>query len=130
MQKPFASRSGVGGFRVELDERQREAMGEEGRNAADGADFAFDVVQRKIAFGRRVEFEYPRNGKSGLELLPDVGAQSVAAADAQAMRALAPMFRRVEQITRELADILYQRAVPIADVVPELMRGEFLPDQH
>ena len=118
------------GFRVELDERQREAMGEKGRNAADGADFAFDIVQRKIAFGRRVEFQYPRNCESGLELLPDVGTQSVAAADAEAMRALARMFRCVEQITGEFADILHQGAVPIADVVPELMRGEFLPDQH
>ena len=105
-------------------------MGEEGRNAADGADLAFDVVERDIAFGRRIEFQDARNGESLPEFLPDVGAQPVAAADAQAMRALARVFRRVDQIAGELADILQQRAVAVDDIVPEPLRGKFLTDQH
>src|SRR4029077_1718182 len=45
------------GRRLELHQRQWKARGEEGRNAADRADLAFYIVERHIAFGRRVEFQ-------------------------------------------------------------------------
>ena len=105
-------------------------MGEEGRNAADGADLAFDVVERDIAFGRGIKFQDARNGESLLEFFPDVGAQPIAAADAQAMRALARVSRRVDEIAGEFADILNERAVAVDDIVPELLRGKFFADQH
>jgi hypothetical protein len=65
-----------------------------------------------------------------LEFLPDVGAQPVAAAHPQAMRALARIFRRVEEISAQLADILKQRAIAVDDIVPKMLRGKFLADQH
>src|SRR5208282_3436672 len=100
-------------------------MGEEGRNAADGADLAFDVVERDSAFGRCIEFQDARNGESLLEFFPDVGAEPIAAADAQAVRALARVSRRVDEIAGQFADILNQRAVPVDDIVPKLLRGKF-----
>ena len=55
-------------------------MREERGNAADGADFAFDIIERDVAFSRRIEFENSRNAEPFLKLFPDVGAQPVAAA--------------------------------------------------
>ena len=94
-------------------------MGEERRHAADGADFAFDIVERNVALGRRIELQDLRDGEPVLEFLPDVGAQPVAAAQAKPMLFFARLFRRIDQIAAQLADILEQRAVPIDDVVPE-----------
>ena len=105
-------------------------MGEEGGNAADGADLALEVEQRHIALGRGVEFQDARNAEALLEFLPDVGAQAVAAAQPQPVCALALVARRIDQIAGELADILDERAIPIAHVVPESMGGEFLADEY
>ena len=55
-------------------------MREERRHAADGAGLALDIVQRDVAFGRRIELKDARYAEARLEFLPDVGAQSVAAA--------------------------------------------------
>ena len=87
-------------------------MGQERRHTADGADFALDVVKRDVAFGRRIEFQDPRNAKPRLEFLPDVGAQAIAAAQPQPMLAFPRVRRRIDQIAAQFADILKQRAVP------------------
>src|ERR1700722_9490332 len=63
---------------VEFDQHQRKAMLEKWRHAADSAGFALDIVERDVAFGRRIEFQNPGNPKPRLEALPYVGAQSVA----------------------------------------------------
>ena len=60
--------------------------------------------------------------------LPHVGAQPVAAGEPQSVRMLARMPRRVHQIAAQLADILEQGAVEVADIVPEFLRGEFVAD--
>src|SRR5580704_9659191 len=77
-------RRGIGFY-----QRQRKAMGEERRHAADGADFAFDVVERNIALGRRIELQDPWDGEPVLEFLPNISTQPVAAAQAQPMLFLA-----------------------------------------
>ena len=103
-------------------------MLEERRHAADGADFAVDIVQRDVAFGRRIEFQNLWNPKARLEFLPYVGAQSVAGAQPKPMCALARVRRRVDKIAAQLADILEQRAVPLDDIVPEALHREFFGD--
>ena len=103
-------------------------MAEKRRYAADGADFAFNVVKREIPFGRSIKFEHARNVESFLESLPHVGTKPVAAGEPQSVRAFARMTGRMHQITAQLADILEQRAVEIADVVPEFLRGKFVAD--
>src|SRR5262249_49287694 len=70
-------------FRIHLDDRRRKSMRQERRNAADRADPALDIVEREIAFGRRIEFENTRNCEARLEFLPDVAAQPVAARQPQ-----------------------------------------------
>jgi hypothetical protein len=118
------------GRRVELHQRQWKARGEEGRNAADRADLAFYIVERHIAFGRRVEFQDARNDKAVLKSLPDVGLQPVAAAKSQAMGAFVGMLGRVDQITAQLADILKDRAVAGEDLVPEVPHRKPVADQN
>ncbi len=103
-------------------------MTEERRHAADGADFAFDVIEREISFGRGIKFQHARNVEAFLELPPHLGAQPVAAGKPQPVRALARMLRRMHQIAAQLADILEQRAIEIADVVPEFLCGKFVAD--
>ena len=103
-------------------------MAEKRRYAADSADFAFDVVKREIAFGRGIKFEHARNVEPLLETLPHVGTKPVAAGEPQSVRAFARMLGRMHQIAAQLADILEQRAVEIADVVPEFLRGKFVAD--
>src|SRR5215469_5796503 len=98
-------------------------MGEERRRTADRARLALDVEQRDVALGRRVELEDARNAKARLELPPHVEAQPVAAGEAELVRALERMRRRLHQIAAQLADILKQRAIPAHHVVPELPRG-------
>ncbi len=105
-------------------------MGQERRHAADGADFAFDVVERDVAFGRGVKLQDLRDGEPVLEFLPNVGAQPVAAAQAKPVLLFAGLLWRIDQITAQLADILEQRAVPIDHVVPEFAGGEFIADHH
>ena len=60
-------------------------MGKEGRNAADGADLALDVVERHVAFSGGIELQDARNLETRLEFLPDVGLQAIAAAQPDAM---------------------------------------------
>ena len=81
-------------------------MGEERRHAADGADFAFDIVERNVALGCRIELQDLRDGEPVLEFLPNVGTQPVAAAQAKPMLFFARLFRRIGQIAAQLADIL------------------------
>ena len=83
MQKPSAFALRLLGFDVELHQRGREAMFEEPGQAADRAGLALEVEHHHVAFGRRVEFKDQRNPKAGLELLPDIGTQSVAAGEPQ-----------------------------------------------
>src|SRR5580704_19213314 len=68
-------RRGIG-----FHQRQRKAMGEKRWHAADGADFAFDIVERDVAFSRGVEFQDLRDSEPVLEFLPNIGTQPVAAA--------------------------------------------------
>jgi hypothetical protein len=96
---------------VDLDDRGREAMRQQRRDAADRADLALDIVEREIAFGRRVKFEDARDREAGLELLPDVTAQAVAAGEPQPVLGLEFGYRRLQQIAAELPDILEQGTV-------------------
>src|SRR5262249_3295720 len=118
------------GAGIELDDRRRETMREQRRNAADRARSALDIEQREIAFGRRVEFEDARKGKARLEILPDVAAQAVAATEPQVVMVLVFRRRRLQKIAAELADILEQGAVVANDVGPEIRRREFVCDHH
>ena len=107
MQKPLSgSRAGRARGGIEFHQRQREAVGKEGRNAADGADLALDVVERNVAFSGGIEFQDARNLETRLEFLPDVRLQTIAAAQPDAMRLLARTMRRVEEIAGEFADVL------------------------
>ena len=83
---------------VELDERQREAMGEEGRNAADGADLALDVDTAKHCLRSRHRIPGSAEWRSGRWNFSQISARKpVAAAQPQPMRALARVLRRVER---------------------------------
>src|ERR1051326_5431207 len=57
---------------INLDDRGRKAMRQQRRDAADRTGFALDVVEREIAFGRRIEFEDLRDREPRPEFLPDV----------------------------------------------------------
>src|SRR5262249_49789147 len=100
------------GLDVEAHHLGGEAGRDEPGNAADRAFLAVEIEHRDIAFGRAVALDDLRNAEAALELRPDLGTQSVAAGEAQFVRALLRMRRRVEQVTAQLADILEQRAVP------------------
>src|ERR1700760_1492835 len=104
-------------------------MREQRGDSADRAGLALDIVEREIAFGRRIEFEDPRDRNPRLELLPDVAAQTVAAGEPQPMLAFELRCRRFQQITAELADILEQRAIEAGDVLPEIGGREFLGER-
>src|SRR5579863_8760142 len=103
-------------------------MREKRRDAADGARLSLDVVEREVAFGRRIEFENLRDRKPRLKILPDVAAQAVAANQTQPVPRLEFRHGRLEKITAELADILEQRAVPADDVTPERAGGKLVGD--
>src|SRR5664279_341027 len=94
-------------------------MGKKGRDFSDRAGFTLDIVEREIALGRRVEFEDLGNAETGLESLPDVTAQAVAASQPEPMPALEFRCRRFQEIAAEFADILEQRTIPADDVAPE-----------
>ena len=114
MQKPSAPRAGALALEIEAHQRDGVARGEEGRQSADRADLALDIVEREIAFGRGVELEDARDGEALLEGAPDVGAHAVAAGEAQTMRLLGRMRRRGDEIAAEFADILEQACSPSA----------------
>ena len=107
-------------IRIDAHDRGRKAVRQQRGNAPNRARLALDVVKRKIAFGRGIEFEDPRDGEARLERLPDIAAQPVAAGEPEPVRGLEFGSRRVEQITAEFADILKYRALPAHDVMPEL----------
>ena len=118
------------GFRIEAHDLGREACGHPPGQPAHCAFLSVEIEQRDVALGRRIELDDLRNLEPPLELRPHVGAQAVAARQAQMMLPLFRSGRRVDEITAKLADILKARAVPAHDVVPELARGEFVPDHH
>ena len=130
MQRPSSSRIGAAGLHVEFDDRDREAVGEKRRDAADRAGLPLGVVEREGAFGCRVEFEDGGDREAFLEGLPNVRPQPVAAADPQPMLALSGARRRGQKIAAELADILEQRAIEADDVVPELPGGKPFANRH
>ncbi len=115
---------------IEADDLRGKPVPQEGRDPADRAGFAFEIDQRKAALAGGIEFQDLRNGEALLECGPNLGAQSVAAADPQAMPSLGGRRRLVEEITTELTDILKQRAIEADDVVPELARGKPRPQHH
>ena len=61
---------------IEPDQRGRQAVRQERRNAADRAGLAFGIVEREIAFGRGIEFEDLRNPEAVLERRPTRRAAS------------------------------------------------------
>ena len=90
------------------------ALRQEGRDAADRAQLALEVDERRVALGRAVELDDARDAEALLEALPDVRPQAVADAEAQAVLAVARVRRRVQQVAAELADVLEQRALGLA----------------
>src|SRR5262249_9390057 len=71
-----------------------------------------------------------RDVETVLELLPNVGAQAVAAAKPQPVRALVRMRWAAHEIAAELADVLEQGAVEAHNVIPESAGGKFIPDRN
>ena len=87
-QKPSAPRAGVWSFGVETRERDRLARREIGRDAADRADLALDVVEPDVAFGGGVEFEHAERPEAILESAPDLAGKPVADRQPQLVRLL------------------------------------------
>src|SRR5262249_46858422 len=115
---------------IELHQRDRYPMREEGRNPSDRARTTLAVVEREIALGRRVVLENLRDAKALLELPPHVRPQTVAAREAQRMSRLLLLRRAGEQIAAQLADVLEQRAALGDHVFPEATRREPLAQHH
>ena len=63
-------------------------MRQQRRNPANRAGLALDIVEREIAFGRRIEFKDARNRETRLKGFPDIAAQAVAADQPQPMLVL------------------------------------------
>src|SRR5579859_7303140 len=103
-------------------------MREIGRNAADGAGFAFDIEQRDVAFGGGVKLQYPRNAEPGFESVPNIRPEPVPAAHPNVVLRLKRVRFGMQQVTAQFTDVLEQRAVPADDVVPEPAGGEVLAD--
>ena len=59
--------------------RDRKAMRDEPRHAADRARLALEIEDVHVAFGRAVELEDQRDAEAVLELVPQIGPQPVAA---------------------------------------------------
>src|SRR6516162_3231938 len=103
-------------FHVEAHDLGREARGDPPGKPADRAFLAVEIEQRDVAFGRGIELDDLWNLEAPLELRPHIGPQAVAASQAQMMRALFRVRRRVDEVTAQPADILKARAVPAHDV--------------
>ena len=73
---------------VEAHHRDRKAVRDEPRHAADRARLALEIEHGHVAFGRAVEFQDVRDAEARLELLPHVGAQAVAAGEPQVVPGL------------------------------------------
>ena len=114
----------VPGLRIVLDQRDRHAVTQEGWNAADRSDAALAVVEREAALRGRVVLQNLGDAESRLEGLPNLRAQSVAAAQAQRMLRLVGLRRPGEQIAAQLTDVLKERALVGDDILPEAPRRE------
>src|SRR5438445_524805 len=115
---------------VESHQSSGESIREERGDAPDGPGLALDVDHRHVALGRGVELQDLRNAEAGLEVVPDIGPQPVAAGQPDPVLRLVGRALRVDEIPAELADVLEQRAVPADHVRPELTGGELVPDHH
>ena len=119
------------GFGGNADDGGGKPMGQEGGDATNRAGLSLDVHEGEAAFRRGVELQDLRQGEAVAEPLPDIGAQAVAKAEAQAVRWRFALRRGCgEQVAAELADILEQRAVPARHVVPEPRCREAIRDHH
>src|SRR5208283_5019892 len=87
---------------VKPHERNRQAMPEKARDSADRARLRFAVIEREVPFGGRVVLEDPRNSKSPLELLPDLGLEAVAAGKPQPVLGLARIMRTANEVAAQL----------------------------
>src|ERR1700730_2427188 len=96
---------------VEPHDRGRGAPFQEPRNPAYRARLSLDVEQGDVALGGAVELQDRRDGEARLELRPHVRPQAVAAAQAQPVRALLGVRRRIDEIAAQLADIPEKRAL-------------------
>src|ERR1700722_9252550 len=105
-------------------------MRQERGDAADRARPTFQVVEREIALGGGVVLEDARNPKARLEDLPDLGAQPVAAREAQRVRDMGRLRRRVDEVAAELTDVLKQRAALVAHVPPKIRGREPWANHH
>src|SRR6202048_182323 len=105
-------------------------MRQKRRYLADRARASLAVVERKIAFGRRVILENSRDLEAALERLPDLRPQSVSAGDAELMGAFYFLMRRIDEVAAQLADVLEQRAAFIAHVAPKIRRRKSRPNHH
>ena len=112
------------GVVVILDERDRA-----GTDAGRLVDVE-DVDERGVAFTGRVELADPFDAEALGELVPDRGPQPVAADDPHLVLAIRRLFRLVEQITADLADVDESGGVVADDVVPELRRRERLAQRQ
>ena len=97
-------------------------------HAPDGADLALDIVERDRALGRGVEFEDARHAEAIAEMLPDIGPQAIAGADAQPVPALIRVRWGCGEIAAEFADILEDGAARLGDIAPEAAGRELLAD--
>src|SRR6185312_965491 len=113
---------------VKSDDGNLRAIRKKWRNPANCARLPLAVVERESGFGRRVEFKYPRDTKSLLELLPYVGAEPIAAAESKHVVGFVGMWGAVKKVAAKLADILEQRAVPFDHIAPKLAGRELRAD--
>src|ERR1700730_1479956 len=117
-------------LRIDTDDRSRKTMRQERWNPADRARLAFHIVEREIAFGRRVKLQDLRNRKARLKRFPDVAAQAIAADEPKPMLALEFGYGRLQKIAAKFADILEQGAIPAHDIAPEGAGREFVRQHH
>src|SRR5487761_2467996 len=89
-------------LRIDANDRRRKAMRQQRWNSADRARPAFDIVEREIAFGRRVKFEELRNRKPCLKGFPDIAAQAVAAGEPKPVPGLEFGYGRLQKIPAKL----------------------------
>ena len=129
MQKPFGAAHRGALVHVVAHEPDLLDVAHVPGHAADGADLAVVIDHADIAFGRAVELHDARDLEALLEARPDLRTQTVADGDPQTVLALERIFRRVQQIAAELADILEHGRLVAAAIVPEFGGGEFVA-QH
>src|SRR5437899_3851134 len=101
-------------------------MPEKKRDSSDRTRFAFNVEKRNLTLGGAVELLNLWNMESCFERVPDVAAQPVAAAEPDSMLGLIWMRFGVHQVAAKLSYVLEQRAVPAAEVCPEMPRRKIL----